>query len=174
MEFTKKTGYIFIKTATSTTKHIFDTLKTNDWVIGAWVVTGDYDIIAWVNAKNEDDLFTYAQTVRHYAGVEYTNSHYVYNGYVQNFETFTNPNGAWVRVRGLDHLDGTVQKNLKDYAFVGGWVTIPGDYDYLVWTHGKTTHEAMENVLRMTETQNWKTYTHVPVYTYLNPTFRTI
>ncbi len=170
MEYNKRTGYIFLKTITGNTKNIFDQIAKTDWAIGAWAVTGEYDIIAWVNAKNEEDLYSFANTLRTWEGVEFTNSHYVYNGFVENWDSLDSENGAWVRLRG--HHQDNIPAHLKDYDFIGGWANITGDYDFLVWTHGDTTRATLENVLRMTENRNWRTFTHIPVYTYINHDFK--
>ena len=166
MDYTNKTGYIFLKVNTGYTREVFEQFKTTDWVIGAWAVTGDYDLIVWVNAKTEDDLYRYANSIREWKGVEMTNSHYVHDGFLTNFETLTNPNGAWVRLR-VDTMKD-IPTYLKNYNFVGSYASIPGEYDYLVWTNGETVHETIENVLTMTKDRTWRTYTHIPVYTYFN------
>ena len=38
---------------------------------------------------------------------------------------------------------------------------------------GKTANETLENVLNLSETNKWHTYTHLPVYTYLNNNYKT-
>ncbi len=166
MQLKNRTGYIFLRTNGSSTKKVWEHLKTLDFVIGAWVVTGDYDVITWVNAKNEDDLYRYATTLRHIAGVELTNSHLAHAGDVRDWKSFEGQHGAWVRVR-ADKIE-TTAASLKEMSYVGGWAEIPGDYDYLVWTQGKDLRETTENVMRMTEHAGWRTYTHVPVWAYLN------
>ena len=166
MQYSKKTGYIFVKTNPGYTKEVYDHFTKADFVIGAWVVTGDYDIIAWVNAHNEDDLYKYATTIRGWNGVEYTNSHYVHEGYVEDVNALRNTNGTWVRLRADNMQD--FPNYLREYPYVKAWASMPGEYDYLVYTTGNTMHEAMENVLKMTHHRNWRTYTHVPLYAHWN------
>jgi uncharacterized protein with GYD domain len=169
MEFNNRTGYIFIRTQGGNTKKVFEQFKKPDWVIGAWTVTGEYDVIAWVNAKNEDEVYNWANTIKMWEGVEYTNSHFVHNGYFKDMETLNNPNGAWVKIRG-DRMDA-ILTYLKDYNYVGGWVNVPGEYDFLAYVYGDNPRATLENVLRMTENHNWRTYTHIPLYTYVNKNY---
>jgi len=165
MEYTK-TGYVLVKTNNGLAKEVFEHFKEADFVIAAWVVTGDYDVIAWLNATSDDDLYRQASTIREWRGVESSTSHLVHEGYLANMETLDNQNGAWVRLR-VDKL-AAAPGVLREHPFVGGWARIPGDYDYLVWIVGKTVRETMEHVLTIGEHRNWKTLTHIPLFTYRN------
>jgi hypothetical protein len=171
MEFANKTGYVFVRTRAGVTRKVFEQVRANDWVIGAWAVTGDYDIVVWANARNEEELFTQAAILRNMAGVEYTNSRLVHSGFVADFKTFNSRNGAWVRLR-ADKL-GPPPNFLRDLPYVGAYATIAGDYDYLVWAFGDDVHDAIEHVLAMTENRDWRTYTHVPILAYFNHKFDT-
>jgi hypothetical protein len=170
MEFRIRTGYIFLKTIMGHTKKVFEQIATMEWVIGAWAVTGEYDVITWVNAQTDEELYQYVNTLRRWEGVEFTNSHFVFNGQIIDWDSLKNPNGAWVRLR-ANSMEN-IPAHLTEYPFIGSWANIPGDYDFLIWTHGATTRETLEQVLRFTENRNFKTFTHIPVYTYLNDTFR--
>lgn len=169
MDYANRTGFILIRTENGVTRKVFELVKGYDWVIGAWAVTGDYDIVVWANARDENELFTFAATLRSLAGVEFTNSRLVHEGYVTDFKTFTRPRGAWVRLR-ADKL-GPAPTYLRDLPYVGAYATIAGDYDYLVWAFGDDVHDAVEHVLSMTENRDWRTYTHVPILGYFNRKF---
>ena len=171
LELKNRTGFIYVRTQGGTTRRIFDQLRGQDWVVGVWTVTGDPDLIVWVNAKHYDDMYGWSQTIKTWNGVEFTNSHFVHNGYVNNFDAMSDPNGVWVRLR-TDRMD-TVPTQLKDYNDrIGCWVNMPGEYDFMIWFTGTDTRDALDNVLRFTENRNWRSHTHVPCQAYLNPNYR--
>ncbi len=169
MEFNKRTAYVYIKTQTGHTKQVYDHFLKHDWVIGAWAVTGEYDVIAWVNAKNDDDVYNYASTIKGWEGVDYTTSYLVHNGYLQDYGRLDTPNGVWVRLR-VDRMDQALTY-FKDYNFIGSWANLPGEYDFTLYITGESTRAAIENVLRLTEKRPWRTLTYVPVYSYLNANY---
>ena len=169
MEFNKKTAYVYIKTQPGQTRKVYEQFKKQDWVIGAWAVTGEYDIIAWIHAKNEDDVYNYASTMKGWQGVDFTTSYFVHNGYLEDYRKLDNPNGVWVRMR-TDQMQQALGY-FKEYDFVRSWANLPGEYDFNLFIAGDSTRSALENVIRLTENRNWKTYTYVPVYSYLNPSY---
>jgi hypothetical protein len=171
MNYNKKTAYIMVKTHVGYARKVFEQFKTTDWVIGTWLVSGDYDLIVWVNAKNEDEVYNYAKTIKTWEGIYHTNSYYVYDGNLTNFEEMTNLNGAWVRVRG-ENIE-TMPEYFNKYDYITNWACIPGDFDYMVWFNGKTHIETMDHILNVTENHKWHTYTHLPVTSYMNNKYKT-
>jgi len=170
MEFNKRTAYIYVKTNPGQLNKVFEQFRKHEFVIGAWAVTGDYDCIAWVNAKNDDDIYNWANTMKNWEGIDYTTSHFVHNGYIQNFDQLHSPAGVWLRLR-TNKMD-VMPAIFKDHPYVASWANVPGEYDFVCYLTGENLQKALENVVHLTENHNWKTYTHVPVYTYLNDNYR--
>ncbi len=169
MEFNKKTAYVYVKTVAGQAKHVYEQFRKHDWVIGAWAVTGEYDIIAWSNARNDDDVYNYASTLKGWDGVDYTTSYFVHNGYFHDFTKIEDEHGVWVRMR-TDQMQDALA-HFKDHDFIRSWANLPGEYDFLLFVTGKTTRDALENVMRLTESRRWRTQTYVPVYHYLNANY---
>jgi hypothetical protein len=169
MEFNKKTAYVYIKTQAGQAKQVYEQFRKQDWVIGAWAVTGEYDIIAWVNARNDDDVYTYANTMKGWAGIDYTTSYFVHNGYFHDYNKIDDPNGVWVRLR-TEHMQEALG-HFKEHDYIRSWANLPGEYDFLLYVTGDSTRVALENVMRLTENHKWRTQTYVPVYHYLNANY---
>jgi hypothetical protein len=169
MEYQNRTAYITIKTERGTTRKVFEALQNHDWVIGAWIVSGTNDVMAWTNARSQEETYTYANSIRTIPGVNYTHSHFVHGGYVNNMDEMKNPTGVWVWIRATDM--NSALANIKKYPTVANWACMPGEYDYLAYMTGKNMNETLDNILNMSEQNNWQTYTEVPVKSYFNPNY---
>lgn len=169
MEFNKRTAYVYIKTHAGQTRTVWEQFKKHDWVIGAWAVTGEYDIVAWVNARNDDDVYNYANTIKSWQGIDFTTSYFVHNGYLPDFQKLDTADGVWVRLR-TDDMQKAVAL-FKQHEFIRSWANLPGEYDFTLFVTGDNLRHALENVVRLTENHNWKTQTYVPVYSYLNQNY---
>ncbi|MCU0660920.1 MAG: Lrp/AsnC ligand binding domain-containing protein [Myxococcota bacterium] len=169
MEYNKKTAYVWIKTNPGQTRKVWEETKKAAYVIGSWVVTGTYDVLVWVNANSEDEMYTHVMTMRGWNGVTNTRTHAAYSGSVTNWNEMMNPNGAWIRIQMTDYQNA--QNQLREYNGVCNWASVPGDYDYFAYVAGKTYAETAQGIITMSEKYNWNTSTHVPAYSYLNPKY---
>ena len=78
----------------------------------------------------------------------------------------THDHGAWVSVRGTEIE--SIPKKLNGYDHIANWACMPGEYDYLLYFHGKNINETMKHVVKMASDYKWETYTYIPFWNYMN------
>lgn len=168
-EWNERSAYLLVKTDWKTGEKLWKKAQKWDESIGAWLVTGSWDLIVWLDAYSWDETYRRVVDVRKMKGVEATSTHFVYKGMKNGRWWWEWPTGAWVSMRS-PHLNGEM-KGLKKWKWASSITSIPGDWDYLVWAGGKNWNETWKNVGEMNK-QGWRTETHVPVKTWWNKSWK--
>lgn len=52
MDWKNRSAYVFIKTTKGKATEVWKRFQTWDNVIGTWIVSGDYDVIVWFDARH--------------------------------------------------------------------------------------------------------------------------
>jgi hypothetical protein len=166
MDWEKRSAYVFIRCAKGKVETIWKKIQTWSHAIGSWIVSGEWDIITWLDAQSWDDVYKWTSEIRSWEGVEYTSSHLVYRGYKNGGWWWKKPAGTWTLIRG-GKMDGDFDK-LKSWNWITSAVSIPGNWDYLLWLEGDSWNEVWEHVMTLCTQEHWDTLTHVPVKSWWN------
>jgi hypothetical protein len=166
MDWKYRSAYVFIKTKKGKAKDVWQRFQTWDNMIGTWMVTGYYDVIAWFDAENWDTVHQCVGSIKDWKEVEYTSSHFVYNGHKNdNHWWWDYPAGAWVLFR-ENKLDEAPEK-IKKWNWMFSGTSIPGEWDYMAWVGGQNWDEVWGHLYEI-KGYNWDTYYHVPIKTWWN------
>ncbi|MFC1522518.1 Lrp/AsnC ligand binding domain-containing protein [Elusimicrobiota bacterium] len=165
MDWKNRSAYLMVKTQPGQAENVWK--KTQEWptAIGSWVVTGDWDVIVWVDAKNTSDVYTKAAKLRKMSGVTASSSHYVYEGHKNASWWWDWPCGAWVLWRGKD-LNGTWKKT-KNWDWAVSSASVPGDWDWITYVGGWNWNDVCQNQVKF-QKLGWQTKTLVPMRTWWN------
>ncbi len=160
MEWKNRSAYVFVKTAKGKADDVWKQFQNWDNVIGTWIVTGDWDVIVWFDAKDWDTVHGCVSTIKGWKEVEQTSSHWFYNGHKNDNWWWEKPAGAWVMMREgkLDEAQDTIKK----WDWMTSGASIPGDWDYISWVGGKNWDEVWTH-LNEIKKGNWQTTTHIPI-----------
>lgn len=165
MEWKKRSAYVFIRTEPGKTEDIWHKVQKWEKTIGAWVVTGEWDIITWIDAQNWDEVYAATWELREWDGVNLTSSHFVYNG-SKNWEWWWDkPAGTWVLLRDLTHNRNLTQ--LQGYQWITSIASVPGPWDYMVWISGDNWSDVWDRVWKLNK-EGWQTLTKVPIRSWWN------
>ena len=165
MYWKNRSAYAFIKTRQGTAEHVWHRFQSWDNIIGAWVVTGEYDVIAWFDAKDWDTIHDCIATIKQWDEVENTKTHMVHNGYKNQNWWWNKPTGAWVMFK-ENTLDETSQYVPK-WDWITSGASIPGDWDYMAWIQADNWDELWHHLME-TKQSNYKTTAVLPLKTYWN------
>ncbi len=165
MYWKDRSAYAFIKTRQGTAEYVWQRFQSWENIIGAWVVTGEYDVIAWFDAKDWDTIHDCIATIKQWDEVENTNTHMVHNGYKNQNWWWNKPTGAWVMFK-ENKLDETSQYVPK-WDWVTSGASIPGDWDYMAWIQADNWDELWHHLMETKQT-NLKTTAVLPLKTYWN------
>lgn len=168
-QWSKRSAYLMVQGDREAGEKIWKGVQKWEDTIGAWMVTGPWDVIVWVDAANWEDLYEKAVWIRDQKGVKATSSHFVYKGTKNSKWWWEWPAGSWVSVRS-PHLNGELAHIEKCPNAVSA-VSIPGDWDYLVWVGGKKWDDVWKNVWDMNKA-GWHTQTMVPIKSWWNKTWK--
>ena len=168
MYWKDRSAYAFIKTRQGTAEYVWQRFQSWENIIGAWVVTGEYDVIAWFDAKDWDTIHDCIATIKQWDEVENTKTHMVHNGYKNQNWWWNKPTGAWVMFK-ENKLDETSQYVPK-WDWITSGASIPGDWDYMAWIQADNWDELWHHLMETKQT-SLKTTAVLPLKTYWNKTW---
>ena len=169
MNWKDRTAYAFIKTKQGTAHQVWERFQTWDNIIGTWIVTGEYDVVAWFDAKDWDTIHDCIATIKQWNEVEDTNTHMVHQGYKTNHWWWEKPVGAWVMMK-EDQLDESSNK-VPQWDWITSGASIPGDWDYMAWIEGDNWDDVWNHLMDV-KTGNWRTAALVPIKSWWNKNFK--
>lgn len=144
---------------------VWKSFQQCDEAIGAWVVTGDWDVIAWVDAYSWDGVYDLVAKMRKENWIESSSSHWVHHGHKNGSWWWDWPAGAWVLWRD-NKLNGSWKKT-TNWKWAVSSASVPGDWDWVTWVGGKNWNEVWNHVLDF-QKPGWQTTTLVPVRSWWN------
>lgn len=165
----ERTAYVFIRTEGKYTENVWKKVQKWEESIGAWIVTGDWDVLLWIDTQNLDRVYKKVTELRKWDGVIATSTHFVYEGLKNGTTWWSQPCGAWVLVR-----DRTLNGNLESIAkqkYVVSVASAPGQWDYIVWVNGSSWDEVLENTWAL-HTKGYQTLTKIPQKSWWNPAWQ--
>lgn len=165
MNWKYRSAYVFIKTKPGKAQEVWQRFHDWDNMIGTWMVTGDYDVIAWFDATDWDTVRRCVETIKGWNEVEFTSSHRVYNGTKKDNWWWEKPAGAWVFIR-ENKLDETSQK-IEHWPWVTSGASIPGEWDYISWVAGENWDDLWNHLSEMKQ-ENWEATPFVPIKSWWN------
>lgn len=164
-DWSKRSAYLLVQADWKTCEKLWKEVQGWEQTIGAWIVTGSWDLVVWVDAKNLDELYEKVVWIRGHKGVTATSSHFVYKGTKNDKWWWDWRFGNWVFVRS-PHLNGEI-KDIRKLSWAASAASIPGDWDYLVWVGGKSWEQVWGHVGDLNK-GGWHTQTLVPVKSWWN------
>ncbi len=153
----------------STGEHLWKKAQGWDDTIGAWMVTGAWDVVIWIDAQSWEDVYKKVVEIRGEKGVTGTSTHYVYKGVKSPKWWWEWPAGSWVFIKS-PHLNGEI-KHWGKWNWLSSVASIPGDWDYFAWAGGKTWDEVWKNVWQLNE-KGYHTQTVVPLKSWWNKAWK--
>lgn len=169
MDWKNRSAYVFIKTKEGKSHDVWQ--RFHDWenIIGTWIVTGDWDVIAWFDTQDWDTVHRFVAEIKKWDDIEHTSSHMVYNGYKKGNWWWEKPAGTWVLFK-EKRLDETLDKTRKwDWVISGA--SIPGDWDYMAWIEGENWEDVWNHLLEV-KSENWQTSVQVPIKSWWNQSWK--
>lgn len=168
-EWSKRSAHLLVKADWPAAEKLWKHAQRCEHTIGAWMMTGSWDMMFWFDAQGWEDVYEYAVWVRGQKGVHNTSSHFVYRGAKNGKWWWEWPCGSWVFARS-PHLNGDL-KNVQKWSWATSAVSIPGDWDYLVWAGGQKWEDVWGHVSDLNRA-GWRTRTCVPVKSWWNRSWR--
>ncbi|MFO8077164.1 MAG: Lrp/AsnC ligand binding domain-containing protein [Thermoplasmatota archaeon] len=169
MNWKDRTAYAFIKTKKGSAHQVWERFQSWDNVIGTWVVTGEYDVVAWFDAKDWDTIHDCIATIKQWDEVEDTNTHMVHQGYKTNRWWWEKPVGAWMLMK-ENQLDESVNR-VSQWDWITSGASIPGDWDYMAWVEGENWDDVWNHLMDV-KTGDWRTAALVPIKSWWNQDFK--
>ena len=165
MEWTNRSACMFVKADPREADAIWERFQSWPQTIGCWIVTGEYGMIVWYDAKTAAEMKQRAAEVREWKGVWHTSSHFVDQGWKNGQWWWNKPTGCWVMARDTGSLShwGEMQK-------WDGWtsaMSLPGDWDYMAWVAGDDWNQTHRRVWEAAK-KGWETQTVVPLRSWWN------
>jgi len=170
MDWKNRSAYVFIKAGKGRAHDVWQRFRNWENVIGAWVVTGDWDVIVWFDAQDWDTVHRRVAEIKSWGEVEHTSSHMVYTGFKNDNWWWEKPVGTWVLLR-EGRLDETSEK-IRRWNWATSGASIPGDWDYITWVAGENWDEVWNHVMEM-KAESLQTSTYVPIKSWWNQNWKT-
>ena len=168
-EWHKRSAYLLVQADRGAAEKVWKRVTGWKESIGAWMVTGDWDMVIWVDALSWEDVYEKVVEIRSMKGVKATSSHFVYKGIKNGKWWWEWPAGSWVFVRS-PHLNGEI-KDISKWKWATSAASIPGDWDYIVWAGGKKWEDVWSHVWEMNKA-GWHTQTVVPIRSWWNKNWK--
>ncbi len=168
-EWSKRSAYLLVQADREVSEKLWKQAQGWEEAIGAWLVTGPWDMMIWVDAPDWEELYKKAAWIRNQKGVKATSSHFVFKGMKNGKWWWEWPAGSWVWVRS-PRLNGEL-KSIGKWAWASSAASVPGDWDYLVWNGGKSWEEVWSHVWELNQS-GWHTQTMVPLKSWWNKAWR--
>lgn len=168
-DWSKRSAYLMVKSDWETGQKLWKDMQKWDSCIGAWMLTGSWDLMVWVDAADWEELYEKVVWLRGHKGVKATSTHFVYKGTKDGRWWWDQPCGNWVFVRS-PRLNGEI-KDIQRCSWAVSAASIPGDWDYLVWIGGKKWEDVWGHVGDMNK-GGWHTQTLVPIKSWWNKSWK--
>lgn len=168
-QWSQRSAYLMIKADWAAGEKLWKEAQKWDETIGAWLLTGDWDLMVWVDAKSWEDLYEKVVWIRAQKGVSATSTHFVYKGTKNGKWWWEWAVGNWVWVRS-PHLNGEL-KDVQKHKQAVSAASVPGDWDYLVWMGGRKWEDVWQNVGDLNK-GGWQTQTLVPIKSWWNKSWK--
>ncbi|MFA6029126.1 MAG: Lrp/AsnC ligand binding domain-containing protein [Elusimicrobiota bacterium] len=168
-EWNQRSAYLFVKSDWKAGEAVWKKVQAWPETIGAWMVTGNWGVIVWIDAHTWEDLYDKVVEIRAMKGVSATSTHLVYKGTKDAKWWWEWPAGAWVLLRS-PHLNGEM-RSISKWNWATSVASIPGDWDYLMWNGAKDWDKVWSNVAEMNRV-GWQTETLVPIKAWWNKTWK--
>jgi len=169
LRWKNRSAYAFIKTKQGTANEVWERFKKWENMIGAWIVTGEYDVVTWFDAKNWDTIHDCIATIKEWDDVEETKTHLVHDGYKNNKWWWDKPVGAWMLLK-ENRLDDT-SKNMEQWDWITSGASIPGEWDYMAWIEGNNWDEIWGHVMEI-KSSEWRTSAIIPIKSWWNQSWK--
>ena len=168
-EWDKRSAYLMVQSDWKGGDRAWDKARSWPETIGAWKVTGQWGMIAWIDARSWDDVYAKACEIRSLPGVAATSTHFVFKGMKSGKWWWDWKAGAWAWLRS-PHLNGCI-KDAAKWKWAGSVASVPGDWDYLAWVGGDNWDQVWKGVEGM-NAQGWRTETLVPIKSWWNKSWK--
>ena len=165
MQWENRSAYVQVKTSPGKAQAIFERVKKWDHAIGAWLVDGEWDLLVWFDATDWRQLRQWVGELRAWEGVEWTSSHWVYEGGKNESWWWANKAGAWVWARAPGKPVG--EDTVKAYPWVTSWASTPGKWDVLAWVGGDNWEQVWDRAKKLNQS-GWQTDLKVPLQSWWN------
>jgi DNA-binding Lrp family transcriptional regulator len=165
MDWKDRSAYAFIKTKEGKAHDVWQRLHTWKNMIGTWIVTGEYDVIAWYDAQDWNTIHDCVATIKEWDEVEHTTTHLVHQGYKKGGWWWEKPVGAWMLLK-ENKLDETTYA-LKNWQWITSGASIPGDWDYMAWIEGERWDDVWSHLMEA-KAQHWRTSALIPIKSWWN------
>jgi len=169
MDWKNRSAYVFIKSKKGKANEIWKRFQKWDNMIGTWMLTGDWDVIAWIDAENWDTVHQCVATIKSWDEVDHTSSHMVYNGYKNENWWWEKPAGTWVLFK-ENNLDETPNKTRK-WNWMTSGTSIPGEWDYMAWIGGENWDEVWNHLFEV-KSENWQISAQIPIKSWWNESWK--
>ena len=169
MDWKNRSAYVFIKAKEGRAHDVWQRFKSWESMIGTWIVTGEYDVIAWFDAQDWDTVHRCVAEIKSWDEVENTSSHMVYNGHKNDTWWWEKPAGTWLLIK-ENRLDEAPDK-IRNWNWMTSGASIPGNWDYMAWVEGENWDDVWNHLLEV-KTENWQTLTHVPIKSWWNQSWK--
>lgn len=164
-EWKARSAYMFIKSKPDMVETLWKKFQGWQWTIGAWVITGDYDLMVWYDVDKPEAMQGRVSEVRGWPGVVHTASHFVHQGYKNGAWWWEKPQGVWMMAREAGPMN-----RWKDMCSWEGQVStasMPGEWDTMSWVAGKDMGQTWDLVMSA-KSKGWETKTIVPMRSWWN------
>ena len=168
-EWNQRSAYLMVKADWHTAETVWKKVQSWPETLGAWMVTGNWGLVVWIDAAAWEDLYDKVVEIRGMKGVTATSTHFVYKGMKNGKWWWEWPVGAWVYLRS-PHLNGEM-KGLTKWHGVTSVASIPGDWDYLMWSGGSSWEKVWAEVSDLNK-NGWATETMVPMRSWWNKAWK--
>jgi hypothetical protein len=165
MEWENRSAYMFVKAQPDQVEALWAKAKAWSHALGAWIVTGDWDLLVWIDAEDASAMQRLVAEARQWTGVELTSSHFVHQGYKNGKMWWDKPAGVWMLARGRGPLNRW--EELTGWDGQVSTASIPGAWDSMSWVWGDDWGQAWNRVLEAKK-QGWETQTLVPMKSWWN------
>jgi hypothetical protein len=169
MDWKNRSAYIFVKSKKGKADKIWQKFQKWDNMIGTWMLTGDWDVIAWIDADNWDIVHQCVSTIKSWDEVDYTSSHMVYKGYKNENWWWEKPAGTWVLLK-EKKLEETTNKTRK-WDWMTSGTSIPGEWDYMAWVAGETWNEVWDHLFEV-KSEKWQISAQIPIKSWWNESWK--
>lgn len=164
MEWTNRSAYLFVKVR-GDVEQVWKKFQEWPHAVGCWMVTGEWDLLVWYDAKDQDTMRARVAEVRAWDGVDGTASHFVHQGYKNGRWWWDQPAGVWLLARERGPLDRW--KEVTSWDGQVSTASIPGAWDTLSWVWGKDWDQTWSRVVEA-KRKGWDTQALVPLKTWWN------
>jgi hypothetical protein len=164
-EWKSRSAYMFIKSAPDQVEAIWKKLQGWQHTIGAWIITGDFDLLCWYDVDKPEAMQARVAEVRGWSGVQHTASHFVHQGYKNGAWWWDKPAGVWMLARENGPMNRWAEMTKWDGQV--STASTPGEWDTMSWVAGKSWDDTWDKVMEAKK-WGWETKTLVPMRSWWN------